>query len=340
MCTRSGQWSHCLSLGSAAGAHALLLAAAAQKLSFLSLSIALLVVSLLTVITLSMRSRKMAYALAWLNIFSSFLGLLLLMYLWTGFGVMLLSVNATLGELVVWGNIDLLYLIFTAVPMTRVYASLGNVYSAGGSGFEGKGFAELCSPQTKREILSRQTLEMSRVGTWRVGLSLEHGALLWGVFCIALTILDLSVFWVKISEDPLAKMNQLGLVFLVEGLLTFCGGISALAGSASISPFFTLLAAIVTALALPLSLTLLIMLTKRVVVEVSAGHRFFVLNLASIHALAAQIGFIVLAFFAIASLSSLFNKQTSGDAEDSAAPIQRVDLEEEGEKLLTAEAEP
>ncbi|KAL8442126.1 hypothetical protein Emag_006631 [Eimeria magna] len=374
MCSKAGRWTHCLSLGAAALTHSMLLAlagawnlllflnvfpwkrslteaavqayakrsvavASGLRLGFLSLSIALLMVSALTVVALCLRSRRMSYALAWLNICSSFLGLLLLMYLWTGFGIMLLSVNATVGELVVWGNVDLLYIIFTAVPMTRVYASLGNVYAAGGSGFEGKGLNELTSRQLRTDILSRKSLKMSRIGSWKVGLSLEHGAFLWSMFCLAITILDLSIFWVKISDDPLVKMNQLGLVFLVEGIMTFFASISALAGGAAVAPFFTLLAAIMTGLALPLALTLLVMLSKRVVLEVSAGHRFLVLNLASIHALVAQFIFVVLAFYAISTLYSLFSMQTRKDMDSSANHVQRVDLEEEGQKLLTANAE-
>lgn len=375
MCRKKEPWSHCLSLGAAAAVHSLALAlagawnillfmnvfpwkrslteaaveayakrsvavASALRIGFLTLSITFLTVSLLTVFALCLKSRKTAYTLGWINIFSSFLGLLLLIYLWTAFGIMLLSVNATVGELVVWGNVDLLYVIITAVPMTRIYASLGNVYAAGGSGFEGKSFDALASPQRKSDILAMKSLKMSRIGNWKVGLSLEHGAILWSILCLAITILDLSVFWVKISDDPMVKMNEVGIIFLVQGIMSFFTAISSLAGSAAVVPFFTLLAAILTGLILPFAVTLLVLLGRRVVFELGGRHKVIVFNFASVHAMAAQIVFIVLAFFAASSLCSLFFVQVKKDMDTSADRVQRVDLEEEGQKLLTADAEP
>lgn len=310
------------------------------RIGFLSLSIMCLIVSLLTQVQLCVKSWRVAYAVAWINLMGSVVGLILLIYHWTAFGTMLLRINCTLGELVVWGNLDLLYVILTAVPMTRVYASLGNVYAAGGNGFEGKSLDELASPQKKVEILQRRSLKMSRIGSWKVGLSLEHGAILWGLFCLAITIMDFSVFWLRISDDPFVKVQQIGILFLVQGMMTFVIAICALAGSAAIAPFFTLLAAFLTGLVIPLAVTLLVYITKNVILEFKAGHRFFVLNFASVHALQGQAVFVLLAFFAITALCSLFSAQTKEGPESSPDSMQRVDLEEEGQKLLTAATEP
>ncbi|OEH73643.1 hypothetical protein cyc_01461 [Cyclospora cayetanensis] len=375
MCSKREPWRYCLSLGAAAWTHSFILAvagawnlllflnvfpwkrslteaaveayakrstavASALRVGFLSLAIIFLMVSVLTDIALCLKSRRVAYVLAWINICSSFVGLILLLYLWTAFGIMLLSVNATVGELVVWGNVDLLYVILTAVPMTKIYASLGNVYAAGGTGFEGKSFEELVSPQKKTEILSERSLKMSRIGNWRVGLSLEHGAVLWSLFCLAITILDLSIFWVKISDDPMVKMNQMGIIFLVEGITAFFAAISALAGSAAGAPFFALLSAIITVLVLPLAVTLLVMLSKRLILEVGARQKVLILNFASLHAMGAQIIFIFLAFFATSALCGLFNKQTKKELDSGADRFQRVDLEEESQKLLSVSTEP
>lgn len=369
-CGKAQPWRHCLSLGAAAWTHSFLLAVAGAwnimlfmnafpwrrslteaavqayakrslvvssglRFGFLSLAITFLMVSILTDLALCMKSKKLAYILAWINIFSSFLGLLLLMYLWTAFGIMLLSMNATVGELVVWGNVDLMYVILTAVPMTHVYASLGNVFAVGGTGFEGKRYDELASAQKKAEVLRRPSLKMSTVGNWRVGLSLQHAAILWSIFCLAITILDLSVFWVKISDDPMVRMNDIGLVFLVQGITTFFTAMSALAGSAAVAPFFTLLAAILTMLIFPLAITLLVMLGRRLLMDVGTGRKVLVFNLASLHAMAAQVLFILLAFVAFQALCSLFSLQTRKEIDSTDDNVPRVDLGEESQKLLT-----
>ncbi|CDJ59305.1 hypothetical protein, conserved [Eimeria maxima] len=373
---RSPPWKYSLSLGSAAWVHSFLLAAAgawnlvlflgvfplkrslteaavmayskrslsvatALRSGFLTLAITFLLISLLTDIALCCRSKRAAYALAWLNIFASFLGLLLLMYLWTAFGILLLSTNATVGELVVWGNLDLLYVILTAVPMTKVYASLGNVFAAGGTGFEGLGFEEVAEARDKKaaDIKEGRTLKMGALGTWRVGLSLEHSAVLFSLFCFAVAILDLSIFWVKISDDPLSKMNTIGIMFLVEGILMFATAISALAGSAAAAPFFTLIASIFTLLALPLSLTLVIMLCKRLFYDLKNIPRALLLNnYAALHALGAQTVLVLGALFAFAALYSLFCKQTSeaqlSESGEKSEHVQRIDLEAERQKLL------
>lgn len=376
---RSEPWKYCLSLGSAAWLHSFFLAAAgawnlvlflgvfplkrsfteaavmayskrslsaasALRCGFLTLAITFLLVSLLTDIALCTKSKRVAYALSWLNIFSSFLGLVLLMYLWTAFGILLLSSNATVGELVIWGNIDLMYVILTAVPMTHVYASLGNVYAAGGSGFEGLGFEELAGSNEKvEEIKEGKSLKMSTLGTWKVGLSLEHGAILFSLFCFAICILDFSIFWVRISDDPLSKMNTIGILFLVEGLVMFAAAISALAGSAAAAPFFTLVASLFALLLLPLSFALVVLLGQRLVSDLySLNKRLLINNYAGLHAIGAQTLFIIVALFAFGALFSLFNKQTSQmeyfqqkqTNNKTQQHIQRIDLEEEREKLL------
>lgn len=374
MCSKLVSWKHCLSLGAAVLCHSLFLAlvgvwnillvlniipwkrslitaalevegirhaaiASALRIGILTVAASSLTLSALTALCLCSRSRKIAYVLGWMNIFNAFIGLLLLFYVWTGFGIMVLSANATLGELILWGNVDLLYLILTAVPLTKIYASLGNVYTVGGSGFEGKGFRQLAPQGVCDDIMFRSSLKMAKIGKWGVGLSLEHGATLWSVFCFATSTLDLSVFWVKLTSDDGVPTSDVGILFLVQGIIAFFIAISALSGSATETPFFTLMAAVMTGLVLPISLALLVLLSRNIYLEQSLSHPSSLLNLAAFNALSEQILFIALSIFAISTLCSLFSKQTVSSADGRRQHVQKVDLDEERETLLGAATE-
>ncbi|CDJ41132.1 hypothetical protein, conserved [Eimeria tenella] len=369
---RKEPWKFCLSLAAAAWTHSFLLAAAgawnlllflkvfpwkrsfteaaveaywsrsgfvaaALRGGFLALAVSFLLASVLTDLAICTKSARAAYLLAWLNLGSSFLSLLLLLHLWTAFGVLLLSSNATLGELVLWGNPDLLYSVLSAIPMTRIYASLGAVFSAGGSGFEGKSAQQLQQQQQQQPSSSSSgTLKMGALGTWKVGLSLQQAAAIWGLFCLAVAVLDFSVFWIKISEDPLVKMNKVGLVFVAEGLTCLFAAVGALAGSAAGAPFFTLSALLFTLLLLPLALALLLLLGKPLFWGAAPLRQQLAFNFASLHALGAQLAFISTSFFAVSALYSLFVTQTRKEIQSAAnEALQPVDLEEESKKLLS-----
>ncbi|CBZ49922.1 conserved hypothetical protein [Neospora caninum Liverpool] len=140
-----------------------------------------------------------------------------------------------------------------AIPMTRIFASLANIQSAGGDGFEGRSYKML--GQVREDVLSGPS-EMRKLGTWGIGMSVGTGALVFSLFCLFVAMLECAGYWN--SRLYAATTHGPNTCLFIHGILLAAAGMAGLVGAIGVWKSFTSLATALTVLAVPLSLCVLI----------------------------------------------------------------------------------